>query len=82
MMLFIFYFLPDRITKNAIKPTMASTIKMPTPIPALKIPAIASQELKEKDRNNNVNTVRKFIFFIFNVLVCLNIGYEKTLPVF
>jgi hypothetical protein len=52
------------MAKYTMMPAMASTIKIPKPIPALKIPAIASQELKEKDINSNANTVRKLNFFI------------------
>ena len=52
------------MAKYTMMPTMASTIKTPKPIPALKIPAIASQELNTKDIESNANAVRKLNFFI------------------
>lgn len=80
MMLLYFYFLP-RMAKYTMMPTTASTIKIPKPIPALKIPAIASQELRAKDINSNADTVRKLNFFISLFLKgYLNKYYEKTLP--
>jgi len=53
---------------NTIKATTAITRKIPKPIPALKIPAIASQELKVKEEiHSKVNTAREFIFFMQNI---------------
>jgi hypothetical protein len=66
---------------NTTIATTAITIKMPTPIPALNMPAIASQELKAKEMNSKINTVRKFCFFNRGIFMgCLNNEYKKTLP--
>ena len=40
------------------------TAKASKPIPALKIPAMASQELNKNDIKNKVNAVIKFDFFM------------------
>lgn len=48
--------------------TIATTIKIPTPTPALKMPAIALQELKIKAIRNKKNAVLRtevFIRFVF-----------------
>ncbi len=44
--------------------TTAITAKAPKPIPALNIPAMASQELNKNDIKNRVDAVIKFDFFI------------------
>ena len=49
---------------NTTSATTATTIKIPTPMPALNIPAMASQELKAKQMNIKIDAVRKFNFFI------------------
>ena len=41
---------------------MATTIKIPNPIPALKIPVIALQELMRVEKNNNVVKGKNFDF--------------------
>jgi hypothetical protein len=43
---------------------ITTTIKIPKPIPALKIPAMALHELTIKEISNMVNAVSKFDFFI------------------
>lgn len=43
---------------------MAITMKIPKPIPALKIPATASQEVRSSDIINREKTVTEFAFFI------------------
>ena len=42
---------------NAINATTATTRKIPNPIPALKIPAMASQELKINEMKSSKNAV-------------------------
>ncbi len=37
-------------------------MKIPNPIPALKMPAIALQELNREDTINNNGSVKRFIF--------------------
>jgi hypothetical protein len=49
---------------NAIKTTTATTRKIPKPIPALKMPAMASQELNVVNRKSKVKAVRNCSFFI------------------
>lgn len=44
------------------------TIKMPKPIPTLKIPAIALHELTTKIRRIKISPLRKYEFFIINGL--------------
>ena len=57
-------FLRERIIITTTNTITAITIKIPKPIPALKIPAIASQELKNTVISDKANTVRSFEFFI------------------
>jgi hypothetical protein len=47
-----FYFLPDRNTKYRIIAMTTTVIKIPKPIPALKIPSIILHELTRTDINN------------------------------
>ena len=58
--LFFFTF----IIKNTTTTTIASTIKIPKPIPALKIPDTASQEVIINERNSSITTAKGFIFFM------------------
>ena len=53
----IHHFLRDRIIIITTSAITATTIKTPKPIPALNMPAIASQELMNTDMNNKENTV-------------------------
>ncbi|MEO7308360.1 MAG: hypothetical protein ABIR78_13495 [Ferruginibacter sp.] len=56
----------------------ATTIKMPKPIPALKIPAIALQELRVLEMSNKRNTesilkffiLRSFLYNQFRLILC------------
>lgn len=57
-------FFPDFITITTIPTIMAITMKIPKPIPALKIPATASQEVRSSDIINREKTVTEFAFFI------------------
>ena len=57
-------FFPARITKNAMSAITAITIKMPKPIPALKMPAIASHEVSVVEMSTKINTESILIFFI------------------
>lgn len=43
---------------------ITTTIKIPKPIPALKIPPTTSHELSIEERRNKINAVRSFEFFI------------------
>ena len=54
----------SRVIKKMIRPITAMTIKAPKPIPALKMPATASQELKVEATISKINDLRIFIFFI------------------
>ena len=58
------YFFVNLLMTNTTTTTIAMTINIPKPIPALKIPSIASQEVNKKGTSNSVITVRGFIFFI------------------
>ncbi len=75
----IFYFLPERIAITTIIITTAIAINMPKPIPTLKIPAIALQELKSKVISVIVNSCRKFFnffcCFIFNANLRSELNY-------
>lgn len=44
------------------------TKNIPNPIPALKIPSIASQEVKENKRRNSVAIIRGLVFFMILIL--------------
>lgn len=46
---------------------IATDIKIPNPIPALKIPPITLQELAIRQTNRYVKTV--YIFNVFNILI-------------
>lgn len=53
-LIIIHYFrLPMRPTISAITAIIATTIKMPNPMPALKMPPITSQELKLLTSSSN-----------------------------
>ena len=47
-----------------ISATTAMTRKIPNPMPALKIPAMASHELNTVETITSKNALRKFEFFI------------------
>jgi hypothetical protein len=64
-----FYFFPARITKNAMSAITAITIKMPKPIPALNIPAIALHELRVEEMSTKINTESLLKFFIAVVFI-------------
>lgn len=51
-------FFPARITRSTITIITAITIKIPSPIPALKIPAMALHELSNKEIRVIDNRVR------------------------
>ena len=56
--------LPDRNIKNAIMPIIATTIKIPTPMPALKIPSITLQELNKVVISSKTDKVLRLKFFM------------------
>lgn len=62
----IIYFFPIRVTTTIISTMIAITIKIPKPIPALKIPPINAQELNSEDRINSKKIDKEFILFIIN----------------
>lgn len=65
------YFFLAFMAINTIMSTTAITKKIPKPIPALNMPAIASQELSKNVIANKPNTVillKGFIFFWFEIL--------------
>lgn len=47
-----------------IIPTTISTVKIPKPIPALKIPSIAEQEDNKKDKVNKKREMERIDVFI------------------
>lgn len=49
---------------------ITTTIKIPKPIPALKIPAMALHELAIKEISSMVNAVSSFDFFISDNFLC------------
>jgi hypothetical protein len=49
---------------------ITTTIKIPKPIPALKIPAMALHELTIKEISSMVNAVSSFDFFISDNFLC------------
>ncbi len=51
------------MTIPPITATIATTRKIPKPVPTLKIPAMASQEVKQILNIKRVNTASAFIFF-------------------
>jgi len=55
-----------------------TTIKIPKPIPALKIPAIALHELTINEMRNMVNAVSSFEFFIANNFFILYLVWLRT----
>jgi hypothetical protein len=57
------YFLLHFISITTITTMMAMTIKIPKPIPALKIPVTTEQELNSVERNSITPIVTGFIFF-------------------
>lgn len=59
--MFKIYFLV-LVSKYTITIMTAITMKIPNPIPALKMPAIALQELNREDTINNNGSVKRFIF--------------------
>jgi hypothetical protein len=70
---------PARITRKTISNTTATAIKIPTPMPALKMPAMASHELSrqsmESSRNDNWNL--KF-FMLFLLVADPKIWFGKS----
>lgn len=62
---FFYYFFPRiLLIMKIIKTIIAITAKAPTPIPALKIPAMASQLVSEKDTIKATSIVVNLIFMI------------------
>jgi hypothetical protein len=55
-----FYFLPERVIITTIPIIIAITMKIPKPIPALKIPVMALHELSIKKSRVAVNSRIKF----------------------
>ena len=58
----------------------ATTIKIPTPIPALNIPSIMEQLVDERDINNSISILVIFVsmvlyfkLLIFKITVCLKV---------
>lgn len=47
-----------------ITPTTISTVKIPKPIPALKIPSIAAQEVNKKDKAKKKREKERIDVFI------------------
>lgn len=64
-----FLFLPKRTIKKMISAIIAITIKMPTPIPALKIPSITAQELNIVVDSTTNNVLIEFVIFMLCHLV-------------
>lgn len=64
------YFFANLTRINTITTITAAAMNIPKPIPALKIPSIASQEVKKKERRSSVLTESGFIFFM--IILFLN----------
>ena len=58
------YFLSNLAANITIIAITATTINIPNPIPALKIPSIASQEVKENKRRNSETVISGLLFFM------------------
>jgi hypothetical protein len=63
----IYYFFANFAITTIIITTIATAINIPTPIPALKMPSIASQEVKENEIRNSIITASEFVIneFVF-----------------
>lgn len=57
-------FFPARIMIATIIPITATTIKIPKPIPALKMPSIAAHELSIKEKSKRLTTDKRVIPFM------------------
>lgn len=62
--LYGFLFLPIRKIKNNTRAIMAITIKIPTPIPALKMPSTTLHELIRKNKAELIRSLSVFKNFI------------------
>ena len=61
-----FYFLPKSLlTRKSITAITATTIKIPTPIPALNMPPITSQLVNENNTTISSSVLVKIFFMIF-----------------
>ena len=60
--------------------TTATAIKMPTPIPVLKIPPITLQELTEKARNAVAIRLKNFEVFMCYYFLILTVHMELIIP--
>ena len=65
-----FYFFPNFIIIATMATTTASTINIPKPIPALKIPSTRSQDVNKNEKKNTVNSVKGFawVFCFLSIL--------------
>lgn len=63
---FMFYFLKNRAKIQMIIAMIKTTIKIPTPIPALKISPITSQLVNE---NSITNTINKRVMIFCMILL-------------
>ena len=62
-----FLFLLSLKIKNKTRPTIATTTKIPTPMPALKIPSTRLHELIKQNRNELINSLS-----VFNIFIAIN----------